>query len=169
MMLLPQSEAARVKLTESGFDELLKRAKDRSKLVFLRFLTEESFKRARAQTGTYARSWIVTVKPPGFIIVNTARGAGGFNYPIALEFGTGIFGPRKRKITPIRAQALSWIPSKPLSAFRVSPTTEAGREGGRVFFKSVKGIKPRRVAARAIARAFPAILKTFSITLQGKL
>ena len=54
------------------------------------------------------------------------------------EFGTGIFGPRKRRIYPIRAKCLRWV----------TP------EGKVVFARSVKGVPPRFIAKSATFDAF---------------
>lgn len=51
--------------------------------------------------------------------------------------GTGIYGPRRRVITPRRARAL---------AFR-------GRGGGRVIVRSVKGMRPNRFLRDALIAA----------------
>lgn len=54
--------------------------------------------------------------------------------------GTGIYGPKKRPIVPVRAKVLRFV------------------IGDRVIFaKSVRGIKPNRFDQRAVERAKPAL------------
>lgn len=48
--------------------------------------------------------------------------------PVWLEFGTGIYGPRRHPVVPRRAKFLRF----------------AGRNGRIIFARSVRGIKPRR-------------------------
>lgn len=50
----------------------------------------------------------------------------GTEYGEWLERGTGIYGPTKRPIVPVKAKILSWVDTK----------------GKRRFAKSIKGIKP---------------------------
>lgn len=64
----------------------------------------------------------------------------GVEYGIYLEFGTGIYGPMKRKITPKNKKALHW------------------EKNGKDFFaKSVKGIKPYSPFLKGLERAKPEI------------
>jgi len=67
----------------------------------------------------------------------------GSESPIAeyIEMGTGIYGPKKRKITPKRRQALHW----------------KGRGGKDIFAKSVKGMPPRPFMRRSLTQSIPEI------------
>lgn len=60
---------------------------------------------------------------------------GGFNILQGLETGTGIYGPRQQRIRPVNARVLSWISGS---------TPVAGTGGGRVFARSVAGMRPVR-------------------------
>lgn len=51
------------------------------------------------------------------------------------EYGTGIYGPKKKPITPKHGKLLTWI----------DPDT-----GKRVFARSVRGVPPKRFMHRAI-------------------
>ena len=69
---------------------------------------------------------------PGAIVSATAL------YARYVHEGTGIYGPMKRQIEPVRAKALM---------FQV--------DGRTVFARSVKGMKPRPFFTEAIKRVFP--------------
>lgn len=75
----------------------------------------------------------------------------GFSAPhaIYLAKGTGIYGAKKKPITPKNAKALSWVSG-----------------GRRVFAKSVRGIKGREWLEADLALAMPEIEK--SITASTK-
>lgn len=51
------------------------------------------------------------------------------------EYGTGIYGPEKRPITPKRGKVLTWV----------DPDT-----GQRIFARAVRGVPPKRFMHRAI-------------------
>ena len=68
------------------------------------------------------------------ITVDTTEGKG--IYPLFVHLGTGLFGPRKRKITPKRAKVLR---------FRVGDKT--------VFAKSVRGQEPNPYLERGLNKA----------------
>lgn len=51
--------------------------------------------------------------------------------------GTGIYGPLRRPIVPVTASVLSWV----------------GRDGRRVFARSVRGMRPRRFLADAVTQS----------------
>lgn len=58
-------------------------------------------------------------------------------YAPFVEFGTGLFGPLKRRITPVRAKALAWI----------------SRDGRLFIRRSVAGMRPRPYMRPALAAA----------------
>jgi hypothetical protein len=65
----------------------------------------------------------------------------GFNYALALYRGTGIYGPRKKMIVPVKKKILAWVTRG------IRPTTSVGwreaRKEGRAFFaRKTKGIRP---------------------------
>jgi hypothetical protein len=68
------------------------------------------------------------------------RGVVGSNYPVAryLHEGTGIYGPRKRKIVPVTKKAMMY-------------------KGAAHPFRSSKGMRPDKYIERAVARARPHI------------
>jgi hypothetical protein len=89
-------------------------------------------------------------KTTGYITgrVGTAlKSKDGKPYPAYLEFGTGIYGPKRRRITPKHAKVLAW---KSTTGFEtvpgVSATGKATRHRQRTsnmhFAASVKGIPP---------------------------
>lgn len=51
------------------------------------------------------------------------------------EYGTGIYGPKKKRITPKHGKVLTWIDED---------------TGKRVFARSVRGVPPKRFMHRAI-------------------
>jgi len=76
-------------------------------------------------TGMTKMQWdFYPVAPFQYKLVNTNG-----EVILYLEKGTGIYGPRKRKIVPVRAKALRWY-DRSTGTFR--------------FAKSVKGIKPMK-------------------------
>lgn len=69
-----------------------------------------------------------------------------------LEYGTGIYGPYKVKITPKFAKALHFK-DRELARKLATPYERAqGIVGDDVFLKSVKGIPPRHAIAKALRR-----------------
>ena len=55
-----------------------------------------------------------------------------------VEFGTGIYGPRRRPIVPVRRRFLSWVDR---------------RTGRRIFARSVRGSRPRPYMKPGLERA----------------
>lgn len=68
-----------------------------------------------------------------------ARTGSNVKYAAFQEFGTGIYGPRKRLIRPVRAKVLSWKP----------------KSGKRVFVKFVRGVRPKRYFTKALVAERP--------------
>lgn len=74
-----------------------------------------------------------------------AGGTNSIGYAAYVEFGTGIYGPRRRKIVPVRKRMLAWQtgvggaggPELRLSGNR--RTRSGKRLGGWAFAKSVRG------------------------------
>lgn len=58
-------------------------------------------------------------------------------YARFIHDGTGLYGPRKRLIRPVRAKALRWV----------------GRDGNVVFARSSRGIRPRPFLRDALEAA----------------
>jgi len=99
-------------------------------------------------TGVTRNAW--EFFPTGFLeykLVNT-------NGPVVLylEVGTGVYGPRKRYITPIRKKALRWYDRK---------------EKRYKFAKHVKGIKPHKFIKSALEN--PNNFKRFEEVLKKRL
>lgn len=81
-----------------------------------------------------------------------AGGVNGGGYAQYLEFGTGIYGPKRRPIVPVRAKALRFPAAGAgvrLSGNLTKAQQRAG--GGWQFRRSVKGVKPIRYMSRAVA------------------
>ena len=77
----------------------------------------------------------------------------GWNILYGLEHGTGLHGPHKTRIHPIRASVLSWISgARPV----------AGTGGRRVFARSVAGMRPRRPFRRTRLEEGDAIRREFA-------
>ena len=75
-------------------------------------------------TGRTMGGWAVNrLKPMAYMIWNR------FKHALYLETGTGIYGPRRRRIYPKTAKFLSWIPFNKNTA------------GGRIFVTSTKGMR----------------------------
>lgn len=89
--------------------------------------------RLRASIGTSR----IRVEVKGFMVRGARVGTRVF-YGRHVHEGTGLYGPRKRLIVPIRAKAL-----------RFKPKGEAGF----IYVKSVKGMKPNRFLTDAIPAA----------------
>lgn len=80
------------------------------------------------------------------------------HYAPYVEFGTGLYGPRKRVIRPKRAKVLSWV-TRGRGAY---VTTRTGRTryasappGQRVFARSVRGMRPQPYLIPALKRVRP--------------
>lgn len=69
-----------------------------------------------------------------------ARTGTNVKYAAFQEFGTGIYGPRRRLIRPVNAKVLSW---------------KSRRTGKRVFAKFVRGVRPKRYFAKALVAERP--------------
>lgn len=153
------SEASRLRL-EKLTPEALVRVRDASfkrlGIFWLRTVRQVHTRRLKSPTGTMRRSWSLNIKGPVITFFNAARSKDGKFYANFQERGTGVFGPSRRRITPKAGGSgvLSWIPKGPLSAFKVSPATEGGRASSRVFFRSVKGTKPKKVMAISLRLTF---------------
>lgn len=115
---------------------------DRFLLSAANDLVDASIKNARAQryiknrTGALKRGWQKALKPiPG--------GYNGRVYSLVphawfQERGTGLWGPNKRRIVPIRAKALRWVDP-----------------GGVVHFaKSVRGVPPKWIGKKSTIAAW---------------
>ncbi len=76
-------------------------------------------------------------------ITNNAKNK-GFEYIDALEFGTGLFGPKKRRIRPKGKKALRFVDRGRRSVPKLGVSARSG-SGKVVFARSVKGIKPYRM------------------------
>ena len=90
------------------------------------------------KTGNLSRSIrVAEVDENAQTIQVRAGGTQGVNYAAYLEFGTGIYGPNRRPIVPVR-----------LSGNLTSAQQRAG--GGWQFRKSVRGVKPVKYMENAI-------------------
>lgn len=70
-----------------------------------------------------------------------ARMGTNVHYAPYVEYGTGIHGPRKRRIYPRRAKALSWFQRG--RGIYVGGRYQAAGPGGRITVRSIAGMKPR--------------------------
>jgi hypothetical protein len=116
---------------------------------------------APARTGHYRRSITTEVRRTG----NVIRGRVGTNvfYAPFLEYGTGIYGPRRRPIRPKRAKALRF-PQPGNPGFTLAGRVRSGRAGAGarfVYAAWVRGIRPGHYAERAFRAAEPKALAIF--------
>lgn len=79
----------------------------------------------KRRTGAYAKGWHRMYRKR-LDQIDVAL-VGRVPHEMYHEIGTGIYGPKKRRIYPRKAQFLSWV----------NPDT-----GKRVFARSVRGVKP---------------------------
>lgn len=103
--------------------------------VQLRLIAEAKRKVPR-KTGNLGRSIV-----PGYLRKDSASVEVRANYARYVEEGTGLYGPRKRRIVPKNAKALRWTGGGP-SKVRLSgrSRTRGGQAlGGAIFAKSVRG------------------------------
>lgn len=70
-------------------------------------------------------------------------------YAAFQEFGTGIYGPRRRMIRPVRAKILRWKGGKAGRDVRGRFTT------GFIFAREVRGVRPKRYFAGALKAERP--------------
>jgi hypothetical protein len=99
----------------------------------------EAMIRAPKKTRNLSRS--LTYQP---ISDTSARVAARANYAAFVEFGTGLYGPKREKITPKVKKAMRWM-SGPSSAFRLTGSVRSGNAGagsGYAFATSTKGMHP---------------------------
>jgi Bacteriophage HK97-gp10, putative tail-component len=110
---------------------------------------------APARTGHYRRSITSDVRRAG----NTIYGQVGTTvfYAPYLEYGTGIYGPRKKLIRPKRKKALRF-PEPGNPAFTLAGRQRSGAAGAGarwVYARWVRGIKPMHLAQKAFEAAGP--------------
>lgn len=83
--------------------------------------------------------------------VPVARVGTNVKYAIWVHEGTGIYGPRKRPITPVRKKLLAW-PVKNQSG-QGRRRYRGGRTAQYAFAKQVAGVKPRPFLRNALDAA----------------
>ena len=98
--------------------------------------------RATSNLGRTIRVGTVTDKSAQVV----AGGTSSVGYARYVEEGTGIHGPRKRRITPRRARMLSWVAGG-------SRLTGRGPGARRIFAKSVAGRKATPYLVPGVKRA----------------
>ena len=104
------------------------------------------------KTGNLSRSIrVAEVDENAQTIQVRAGGTQGVNYAAYLEFGTGIYGPNRRPIVPVRAKALRFPASGAATRLSGNLTSAQQRAGGGwQFRKSVRGVKPVKYMENAI-------------------
>jgi hypothetical protein len=134
------------RLTITGFTEVLEKFRHAEKLVeketiaavngSTSILTNTIKRNAPHRYGQLAASFHAE---PAKRVGNSIVGSTGSNLDHAAyqEFGTGIYGPKRRPITPKRA---------PYLVFKT-------RDGKWIRTKSVKGVRPLRYAKRSLDQA----------------
>ena len=96
-------------------------------------------RKAPVNTGRLRGSIAVFI-PPGFPFPTRARIGTKVFYAPYVEFGTGLYGPERRMITPVRGKFLVF--------------TVGGRK---VFARAVRGMRPRPFLRSALRTAIPTI------------
>ena len=117
----------------------MRRAEKKAMRVTTFWIRGQLQKRIPVATGQTRGRMTDRVEERGNEILGIAGGksmsSDGFNILRGLEGGTGIYGPKKQRIVPVRARVLRFV---------VSGAPVAGTGGNVVFARSVKGMKPRR-------------------------
>lgn len=119
-----------------------------------RSVRSEAVRRAPRDTGKLATSLDFTVNVYGTKVVG--RVGTSLDYAAYVHDGTGIYGPRKRPITPVSAKVLRFRPGimvGPLPRGKRGPSPE--RRGAWVFAKSVKGMPARPFLLEALIARSP--------------
>ncbi|MFF3665472.1 hypothetical protein [Microtetraspora malaysiensis] len=113
--------------------------------VLTRKVLNKAKRLARVDSGNLRDTLYKKVTPSSSEV--RGRVASPLQYAIYLHEGTGIYGPKKRPIVPVRARALRFTVKKP----------RGGRRGGGnvVFAASVKGVKPDKFLVRALKAEVP--------------
>jgi hypothetical protein len=95
----------------------------------------------RIDTGRLWSSVTTTLVIRGGVPV--ARVGTNLAYGLYVHEGTGIYGPRRRPITPKNGKFLVFTTKKTVSGLRSKKTGKVKFGGGKIVFaKSVKGMKP---------------------------
>jgi hypothetical protein len=107
------------------------------------------------KTGTLARSVrVADVDSRAQTVEVRAGGVGSNGYAIFLEKGTGIYGPTRRPIVPVRAKVLRFPASGAKTRLSGNLTTAQRKAGGGFQFRrSVRGIPPVKYMERAVQTA----------------
>lgn len=109
----------------------------------------------------------------GWGMVVTGRVGTNRHYGPYVEYGTGLFGPKKRKITPTSAQALSWIPKSrgkyvtARSGRRYYKPGQKMTEANRVTVRSIKGMKPRPFLVPAFESVLPDLQRDLHLIVKS--
>ncbi len=127
---------------------------------FVHDLTEEvrnaAVRRAPRDTGLLATSLEATTNVVGSTIVG--RVGTRVEYAIYVHEGTGIFGPKKRRIVPVQAKALVFEPGRgmgPLAKGVTAPTP--GNRGVNAPVRKKKSGKPDAFAGLIVVRSVEGI------------
>jgi hypothetical protein len=100
------------------------------------------------KTGNTGRSFHVAS------LTETSARVTGNNVALYIEEGTGLFGPKHRRITPKAAKALRWA-AGPAGSLRLSGAIRKGNPGGAgyVFARSTKGMEARPYVQKSVKQA----------------
>lgn len=114
----------------------------------------EAVRNVKRDTGALAASIEPTVNVYGRLVVG--RVGSPLHYARYIHEGTGIYGPKKKPITPVYAKALRFKPGRmigPLPAGGAGTSPE--QRGGWIFARSVKGVPPHPFLVEAFERTCP--------------
>jgi HK97 gp10 family phage protein len=134
-----------------GADELRRRleaigspASRKDMMVVVAKIVEQ---RAKTRVPMRSRNLMRSIEA-GRVTADSADIHARASYAAYVEFGTGIYGPKQRRITPRRAKVLRW-PKK--GAARLSGSARRGAGSGDFWHaRSVKGSRPQPFMRPAI-------------------
>ena len=117
-------------------------------------VTAEAKRNVKRDTGALAASIEPTVNVYGKLVVG--RVGSSLNYARYIHEGTGIYGPKHRRIVPVSAKVLRFKAGR---AIGPAPAGKSGtspeNRGGWIFAKSVAGIPPHPFLVEAFERMCP--------------
>lgn len=110
-------------------DGILAKTSSSAKIVIIR--------NTPVKTGLARRAWVVVKQATHKYVIEASQGAGAA-YMNFLDKGTGLFGPKRRRIKPKRAKQLTF------------PIIVGNTVSRWVSVASTKGMKPKKIIANSI-------------------
>jgi hypothetical protein len=117
-------------------------------------VTAEAKRNVNRDTGALAASIEPTVNVYGRLVVG--RVGSPLFYAEYIHEGTGIYGPKKKRITPVSAKALRFKPGRMIGPSLPGKTgSSPENRGAWIFAASVKGIQPHPFLVNAFENVCP--------------